>query len=165
MFFRENKPELLRLAVGRLRNLSDADEALMDAALQIHRKWPVVQAHANPMALARRIVKSSCIDYYRRRARRDDRETALPETGYPTAPSADDLLEMRGHERLDHALATLESRAPKQAECVRLKFLGGCSSSVPSRMTNAFAASSSTASVMYRYTLFTASSNPAASCA
>lgn len=125
-FFRKHKDEFLRLAVSRLRNLPDADEALMDAALQIYRKWPVVQTHANPVALARKIVNSSCIDFYRCRARRDDHEKTLHESGYPSAPSADDLLEMRGYERLDHALAELEARAPKQAECVRLKFLEGC---------------------------------------
>jgi RNA polymerase sigma-70 factor (ECF subfamily) len=125
-FFRKHKEELLRLAIGRLRILPDADEALMDAALQIYKKWPVVQAHSNPVALARKIVHSSCIDFYRRRARRDDQEKTLHESGYPRTPSADDLLEMRGFERLDQALAELEARAPKQAECVRLKFLEGC---------------------------------------
>ena len=125
-FFRKHKEEFLRLAVSRLRNLHDADEAMMDAALRIYRKWPVVQAHANPVALARKIVHSSCIDFYRRRVRRDDHEKAMHESAYPSAPSADDLLEMRGYERLDQALAQLEARAPKQAECVRLKFLEGC---------------------------------------
>ena len=48
------------------------------------------------------------------------------ESGYPSAPSADDLLELRGYERLDQSLAELEVRAPKQAECVRLRFLEGC---------------------------------------
>ncbi|WP_424864098.1 RNA polymerase sigma factor [Streptomyces sp. MMS24-I29] len=33
-----------------------------------------------------------------------------------------DLMELRGYDRLDRARAVLQERAPKQAECVRLRY-------------------------------------------
>ncbi|MFJ8770225.1 RNA polymerase sigma factor [Streptomyces clavifer] len=121
-FIREHKPEFMRLAMGCLRNLHDADEVLQIAAVKIHTKWTVIEAHANPLALAMRIVRTSAIDYYRRRARLADREIPVPGSGLPRTPTADDLLELRGYEPLDQARAVLEERAPKQAECVRLRY-------------------------------------------
>ncbi|MEV5864351.1 sigma-70 family RNA polymerase sigma factor [Streptomyces sp. NPDC052071] len=124
-FIREHKGEFMRVAMGRLRNLHDADEVVQIAAVKIHTKWTVIEAHANPLALAMTMVRTCAIDYYRRRARLADREIPVAGSGLPRTPTADDLLELRGYEPLDQARAILEERAPKQAECVRLRYLEG----------------------------------------
>ncbi|WP_329043520.1 RNA polymerase sigma factor (plasmid) [Streptomyces sp. NBC_00178] len=124
-FIREHKGEFMRVAMGRLRNLHDADEVVQIAAVKIHTKWTVIEAHANPLALAMTIVRTCAIDYYRRRARLADREILASGSGLPRTPTADELLELRGYEPLDQARAILEERAPKQAECVRLRYLEG----------------------------------------
>ncbi|WP_331734418.1 MULTISPECIES: RNA polymerase sigma factor [unclassified Streptomyces] len=120
-FLIRHKDEFLRIAISHLRDLFDADEAVLDAALKIHNKWPKIKAHNNPLALARRIVHATSIDFYRRRARLVSRE--IPHSGLLHAPTADDLLELRGYDRLDRARAILQDRAPKQAECVRLRYI------------------------------------------
>jgi RNA polymerase sigma-70 factor (ECF subfamily) len=124
-FFAEHKDVFARQALNYLRNLHDADDALMDAALAMHRRWPIIKAHPKPLALARRMVKSKCIDFYRAKARRSGQEALVSESGYPAVPTADDLLALRGYDALDRALALLEERAPKQADCVRLRHLDG----------------------------------------
>ncbi|WP_405933634.1 RNA polymerase sigma factor [Streptomyces sp. NBC_00827] len=122
-FFARHKSEFLRIAGARLRDAHDADEALMEAAVVMYRKWPRVLAHANPIALAHRILETSIIDFYRRRARTADREVTCGELTYADVPTADDLLLLRGHDHLDRALAELDQRAPLQANCVRLRYL------------------------------------------
>ncbi|MER6611174.1 sigma-70 family RNA polymerase sigma factor [Streptomyces sp. NPDC000927] len=122
-FLIQHKDEFLRIALSCLRNLHDADEAVTDAALKIHNKWPKINSLDNPLALARKIVHDTSVDFYRRRARLASRE--VPHPGLPDAPTADDLLELRGYERLDQARAILQERAPKQAECVRLRYIEG----------------------------------------
>ncbi|MFB7275293.1 RNA polymerase sigma factor [Streptomyces sp. NPDC056244] len=125
-FFTANKNNFMRICASRLRNLHDADEALMDAAVQMHRKWHVIQAHPNPMALAYRILSSAITDFYRRRARLTEREVPVPGTSYTAyadTPTVDDILALRGYDGLDRALAKLAERAPMQAECVRLRYL------------------------------------------
>ncbi|GHB68164.1 hypothetical protein GCM10010377_68850 [Streptomyces viridiviolaceus] len=123
VFFARHKSEFLRIAGARLRDPHDADEALMDAAMTMYRKWPRILAHANPIALAHRILDAAIIDFYRRRARTTDREITCGQLAYADVPTADDLLHLRGHDRLDRVLADLEQRAPLQANCVRLRYL------------------------------------------
>lgn len=122
-FFERHKGEFLRIAGARTRNPHDADEVLMDAAVVMYRKWPRVLAHPNPIALAQRILEAAIVDFYRRRARTAGREVSYGELSYAEVPTADDLLQLRGHDRLDRALADLEQRAPAQASCVRLRYL------------------------------------------
>lgn len=122
-FFAEHKDNFLRIAMGRLRNVHDADEALMDAAVQMHRKWPRIKAHPNPEALAYTILKAAVADFFRRRARHAEREVPVSGTAYADTPTVDDILALRGYDGLDRALASLAERAPKQAECVRLRYL------------------------------------------
>ncbi|MFC5855897.1 hypothetical protein ACFPZI_30220 [Streptomyces chlorus] len=106
-----------------MRDPHDADEALMDAAVVMYRKWPRILAHANPIALAHRILDNAITDFYRRRARTAGREVSHAELSYADMPTADDLMLLRGHDRLDRALADLDQRAPLQANCVRLRYL------------------------------------------
>ncbi|MFE6157433.1 RNA polymerase sigma factor [Streptomyces sp. NPDC056486] len=115
---RDHMPEFMRIALQQLRNLHDADDAVMEAVLQIHAKWPRVQAHANPSALAKRMVRHAAVDFYRKRTRHDARHTQMSEQ----AIDADTLMEMRGYAPLDDAWAVLAERAPRQAECIRQRF-------------------------------------------
>ncbi|WP_160311029.1 sigma factor-like helix-turn-helix DNA-binding protein [Streptomyces sp. 150FB] len=126
LFFAKHKTSFLKITASKLRNLHDADEALMEAAAQMHNKWRRIKAHPNPVALAYKILGTATTDFYRRRARLAEREVSVPGTVYTTyadKPSVDDLMEMRGYEGLERALASLGERAPLQAECVRLRFL------------------------------------------
>ncbi|MDQ0994716.1 RNA polymerase sigma factor [Streptomyces sp. V3I7] len=122
-FFSQHMGEFIRVAGARTRNPHDADEVLMDAAVVMYRKWERILAHPNPIALAHRILEGAIVDFYRRRARTADREVSYGELTYADVPTADDLLLLRGHDRLDRALAELEQRAPLQASCVRLRYL------------------------------------------
>ncbi|MEV2255914.1 sigma-70 family RNA polymerase sigma factor [Streptomyces sp. NPDC050147] len=120
-FIRDHMPEFMRIAVQRLRNLHDADDAVMEAVLQIHAKWPRVEAHANPSALAKRMVHNAAVDFYRKRSRHDARHTTIVDR----AIDADTLMEMRGYAPLDDAWAVLAERAPRQAECIRQRYYEG----------------------------------------
>ncbi|MCM2393915.1 RNA polymerase sigma factor [Streptomyces albipurpureus] len=126
-FFALHKKEFLRVAGSRLRNLHDADEALMEAAVVMYEKWPDILAHANPIACAFSIVNARAIDFYRQRIRRASRELPYDEIAHTDRPTVDDLLILRGHDSLDRALARLEQRAPVQANCVRLRYLADLS--------------------------------------
>lgn len=118
VFFAQHKLTFLRTAGSRLRNPRDAEDALMDAALTMFRKWERIQAHANPMALAHKIVSEAAIDFYRRRAR-----VARHEQTRSSPPDASYVMELGSHHLLDNALEALESTAPLQANSVRLRHL------------------------------------------
>lgn len=117
-FFAAHKNEFLRTAGARLRDVHDADEAVMEAAVSMFRKWERIRAHPNPMALANRILHNAVTDFYRRRARITEHEqlvAAVPTSAY--------LMALREHDRLDRALDELGKKAPAQANCVRLRHL------------------------------------------
>ncbi|MFJ7423826.1 RNA polymerase sigma factor [Streptomyces uncialis] len=122
-FFALHKGEFLRVAGSRLRSFYDADEALMEAAMVMYQQWPDILAHANPVTLALTIVNRKAIDFYRRSIRITSREQPCGELTYADLPTVDDLLDLRGHDHLDRALADLEERAPVRANCVRLRYL------------------------------------------
>ncbi len=113
----------MRITMTRLRDHHDADEALMDAAMKMHRKWHRIRGHANPVALAYAILKAATTDFYRARARRQERE--IPISGTFLTAYADVLPGevAENLDKLERALAILEDRAPKQAECLRLSYL------------------------------------------
>ncbi|MET9438990.1 RNA polymerase sigma factor [Streptomyces sp. NPDC006551] len=111
-FFRQHKDRFFRIALHRLRDPRDADEALGDAGLTMHKKWERILAHANPMAMAMRILDNKITDFYRARARHSGRELALTER-----PDTSYLMELREQDRLDRALEALRKIAPQQAQC------------------------------------------------
>ncbi|MFG2717906.1 RNA polymerase sigma factor [Streptomyces sp. NPDC048416] len=117
-FFRRHKDEFLRIAQYRLRNLHDADDALMEAALVMHRKAERILAHPNPIALAHRILNNAIVDFYRRRVRISSRERSVAEP-----PDSAYLTELRGSDRLDRAVEYLRTIAPLQAQCLELHHL------------------------------------------
>ncbi|MEU0139663.1 sigma-70 family RNA polymerase sigma factor [Streptomyces albidoflavus] len=101
----------------------DADRGgQREAAVRIFRKWEIVSAHPNPVALARDIVRKSCASHYRKIAAEERRVARYVRTLGQPVTTADDILALRGMERLDRAWAALEERAPRQAECVRLRY-------------------------------------------
>lgn len=122
-FMREHYPQLMRLSIQRMRTVDDAGDALQEAAVRIFKKWEIISAHPNPVALAREIVRASCASHYRKIAAEDRKVAKYVRTnlGQPVT-TADDILALRGMERLDRAWAALEERAPRQAECVRLRY-------------------------------------------
>ncbi|MFE2736250.1 RNA polymerase sigma factor [Streptomyces sp. NPDC059349] len=122
-FFARHEKEFLKAAASRVRDFHDAQDVVLEAGAKIYRKWPRVKAHANPIALAHRILNIEVANFYRRRARIDGKETPYGELSYADLPTGDDLLLLGEHEELDQALAQLEERAPVSAACVRLRFL------------------------------------------
>ncbi len=122
-FFRRHYKEFLKSVASRMRNLHDAEEVVLEAGLRMYRKWPRIQAHPNPIALAHRILNGEVAGFFRRQARVAGRETSYGELSYADVPTVDDLLFLRQHDDLDRALAELEHLAPKRAACVRLRYL------------------------------------------
>ncbi|MFC7794145.1 RNA polymerase sigma factor [Streptomyces cinereoruber] len=119
-FFRQHKDRFFRIALRRLVDPRDADEALSDAALVMYRKWERILAHAKPMAMAMRILDNKITDFYRARARHAGRELRLAER-----PDASYLIELRDQDRLDRALEALRKISPQQAYCWEMhKLLG-----------------------------------------
>ncbi|MGW4517978.1 RNA polymerase sigma factor [Streptomyces sp. NPDC004393] len=121
-FFTRHMSEFLRVAGSRTRNPYDAEEVVMEAAVVMIRKWPRILAHPKPIALAHKILDNQIADFYRRRARTADREVSYGALTEADVPTAGDLLELRGHDGLDRALAELDKRAPLQAKCVVLRY-------------------------------------------
>ncbi|WP_405689408.1 hypothetical protein [Streptomyces sp. NBC_00057] len=52
-----------RIALNRLHDPRDADEALSDAAMVMYKKWERILAHPNPIALAHRILDNKLTDF------------------------------------------------------------------------------------------------------
>ncbi|MFD4341758.1 RNA polymerase sigma factor [Streptomyces anulatus] len=119
-FFREHKDTFFRIAVNRLHDPRDADEALSDAALVMYRKWERILAHPKPIALAHRILDNKITDFYRRTARTAGREQSLTER-----PDSSYLMDLRSSDRLDRALEKLRRLAPAQAQCWEMNKLSG----------------------------------------
>ncbi|WP_327310092.1 sigma-70 family RNA polymerase sigma factor (plasmid) [Streptomyces sp. NBC_01298] len=112
VFLRNYKDSFFRIANGRLRDPRDADEALQDAAMIMYRKWERILAHPKPIKLAHKILDNSITDFYRRNARRGDREQSLTEL-----PDTTHLIHLRSGDRLDRALEALRQLAPLTASC------------------------------------------------
>ncbi|MFB7036711.1 RNA polymerase sigma factor, partial [Bacillus altitudinis] len=55
-FLRRNKPLFFKVALNRLQDRQDADEALSDASVAMYQKWERIRVHAKPDALAMRIL-------------------------------------------------------------------------------------------------------------
>ncbi|MFJ8871298.1 RNA polymerase sigma factor [Streptomyces sp. NPDC102473] len=119
-FFRQNKDTFFRIAVNRLHDPRDADEALSDAALVMYKKWERILAHENPIALALRILDNKLTDFYRRTARMAGREQSLTDR-----PDSSYLMELRSGDLLDGALEELRRLAPLQAQCWEMHKLHG----------------------------------------
>ncbi|NXY94452.1 sigma-70 family RNA polymerase sigma factor [Streptomyces sp. BR123] len=122
-FFAQHRNGFLRLAGSRLRNRQDAEDAVMEAAYKIFRKWERIMAHQNPRAMAYLILHNHLIDFYRRRARMAGRDEAARQH----APVASDFADLGAFAKLDEALETLEKTAPMQAHSVRLRHLADLS--------------------------------------
>lgn len=121
VFFTQEQKRFLAYARSRLRSHHDAEEAVLEAGHRMYAKWERILAHANPPALAYRILRNVVADYWRRLARRDH------ELPVAEPPDTAHLQELRSHEDLDLALDRLEAAAPLQAQCVRLWHLVGLS--------------------------------------
>ncbi|MFB7600807.1 RNA polymerase sigma factor [Streptomyces sp. NPDC056160] len=118
-FFREHMDLFMRIATYRLRNPHDAEDAVMNAVLNMHQKIERIRAAANPTGLAIKMLQDSITDYSRRSVRRSDCEHLVPQM-----PMSSYLMELGRYDRLDRAMEALETLSPLQAQCVQLHALG-----------------------------------------
>ncbi|QNT98374.1 sigma-70 family RNA polymerase sigma factor (plasmid) [Streptomyces griseofuscus] len=115
LFFQDHMDTFMRIALYRLRNLHDAEDAVMDAVLIMHRKIERIRAADNPTSLAIKILKNCITDYSRRSVRIADHEHLVPEM-----PTSSTLMELGRYDQLDRAMEALEVLSPLQAQCVQL---------------------------------------------
>ena len=116
VFFIREQRNFLRLAVSRLRDRRDAEEAVLEAGRRMYQKWERILAHTNPIALTYRILDGVVTDFYRRAARNREVPVAEPrDVAY--------LQELREHEALDLAMDALRTSSPIQEACVRMRHL------------------------------------------
>jgi len=120
LFFREHMDTFMRIAMYRLRNLHDAEDAVMNAVLIMHRKIERIRVAAKPTALAIKMLQDSITDYSRRNVRRADYEHLVPEM-----PTSSYLMELGRYDQLDRAMEALEILSPVQAQCVQLHIVAG----------------------------------------
>jgi RNA polymerase sigma-70 factor (ECF subfamily) len=120
-FFREHLETFRRFAVYRLRNPHDADDAVMEAVLTMHRKIERILAADSPIKLAMKVLQDSITDYCRRSVRIADNERLVPEM--PPGSHLHHLTELGRYDRLDRAMEELEVISPLQAQCVQLRDL------------------------------------------
>ncbi|MFD6275042.1 sigma-70 family RNA polymerase sigma factor [Streptomyces sp. NPDC060209] len=121
-FFREYLDMFQRIANYRLRDRYDAEDALMEAMVTMHRRIERILTASNPIALALKMLNDAITDYYRRSMRiaRNERLVAeLPVVSY--------LEELGRYDQLDRAMEALEVTAPRQAQCVQMYDLMGLS--------------------------------------
>ncbi|CAL9675201.1 RNA polymerase sigma factor [Streptomyces sp. enrichment culture] len=118
LFFRDHMDTFMRIAVYRLRNRHDAEDAVMNAVLIMHRKIERIRAADNPTGLAIKMLQNSITDYSRRSIRLATHEHLVPDT-----PTSSTLMELGRYDQLDRAMEALEVLSPLQAQCVQLHFL------------------------------------------
>lgn len=121
-FFREHLDLFTRIANYRLRNRHDAEDALMEAMVTMHRRIERILAASNPIALALRMLNDAIIDYYRRNMRIVRNERLVAEL-----PAVSHLEQLAHYDQLDRAMEALEVTAPRQAQCVQMYDLMGLS--------------------------------------
>ncbi|MEV5194726.1 sigma-70 family RNA polymerase sigma factor [Streptomyces clavifer] len=121
-FFRDHMGTFMGIATYHLRNPHDAEDAVMDAVVTMHRRIDRILAAACPIALATKILRDAIKDFYRRSVRRANNEHLVSEM-----PSITYLMELARYDRLDRAMEELEVLAPQQALCVQLYDIVGLS--------------------------------------
>ncbi|MFF8932373.1 RNA polymerase sigma factor [Streptomyces longwoodensis] len=120
IFFRDHMPIFMRIAMYRLRNLHDAEDAVMNAVLNMHRKIERIRAADNPSGLAIKMLQDAITDHCRSSVRRADHEHLVSET-----PASSALTELGRYDQLDRVMEALEVLSPLQAQCVQLHDLVG----------------------------------------
>ncbi|MET8289889.1 sigma-70 family RNA polymerase sigma factor [Streptomyces sp. NPDC005132] len=136
-FFRKHKESLLRSLISRTRTVYDADEILMTAALRVYQRWPYIEASSAPIGLVRKIIRDCCIDHYRSQARQAGRELLTDDlpTYLADGGTVDELLQQRGNDQLEEAIAALARTAPTQAACIQLHYYDGLTTTEIANLT------------------------------
>lgn len=119
-FFREHLDKFRRIAIYRLRNPHDADDAVMNALLTMHSKIERIIAASNPIGLAMKMLNDTITDYCRTNVRIKRNEQLVAEM-----PAVSYLMELGRYDELDRAMEELEIVSPLQAMCVQLHHLIG----------------------------------------
>ncbi|WP_148590904.1 RNA polymerase sigma factor [Streptomyces sp. WAC01526] len=125
VFFQQEQKAFLALAASRLRDRRDAEEAVLEAGRRMYAKWERILAHVNPVAMTYTILNGVIGDFYRREVRAARVQPFADPAA--TVPDSTYLQELGHHEALDLALDELESKAPMQANSVRLRHMTGLS--------------------------------------
>jgi len=100
----------LAYALGLLHNSQQADQAVLQAALEIHRNWRPLLAAAAPAAQAFQILKKTLMAH------------RMPLLGMEHARGSG---ECSSADALDQSLDALERLSPVSADCIRLRHLAG----------------------------------------
>ncbi|MEU2228628.1 sigma-70 family RNA polymerase sigma factor [Streptomyces sp. NPDC018347] len=120
LFFQEHLDTFMSIAMYRLRNVHDAEDAVMNAAVTMCRKIERIRVASNPTGLAIKMLQDSITGYYRRSVRRADYEHLVSDI-----PTSSHLMELGRYDQLDRAMEALEVLSPLQAQCVQLHDLAG----------------------------------------
>jgi RNA polymerase sigma factor (sigma-70 family) len=102
------KPQMLQTVWRLLGHLHDAEDAIQDALLTIHRRWRRVERHPNPPALVLRICADAAVDRLRRQRR--------IRTNQPLEPSQGPAVEAKH----DEQVSVEERRMAVRAALLRL---------------------------------------------
>jgi RNA polymerase sigma-70 factor (ECF subfamily) len=98
--YRKFGERMKSIAWGHLANASDAEDAVQETFLKIHRSAATFTGEAAFSTWAYRILVNTCYDVLRRRQRRIE-ETSLDERLERTAPNVDDTKRMALRRMLD----------------------------------------------------------------
>ncbi|MFI1301888.1 RNA polymerase sigma factor [Streptomyces sioyaensis] len=118
-FFRAHRTSMLGLAISRLGDSHDAEEATQDAFLIAYRKWDRLMSAHNPIALLYRILQDCLTDRHRRRARLARREQLTADLPEPEDPQS------FGVETPLAIAEAIDQLPPRQREVITLKYLVG----------------------------------------
>lgn len=123
-FFLEVQHSYIAYAYQALRNRQDAEDAVQTAGMKIHAKWDEILSHANPRALAHRILGGVVKDYNRSRIRAARNLQAAARDVALGRDYVEQIRHLGTYDALDRAMEELAEREPVQAECVRLRVAG-----------------------------------------
>ncbi|MFE2916741.1 RNA polymerase sigma factor [Kitasatospora indigofera] len=128
-FFSAEHTGWLRYAHQVLRHRQDAEDAVQNAGVTLHRNWNRALACANLdgiKAFAFKIVKDAVKDVQRGRMRADAKERRLLAHAHGQRPGdgQDELERLSDLDALGRAMAELAAVAPVQADVVRLRQIG-----------------------------------------
>ncbi|MEV7602932.1 sigma factor [Kitasatospora sp. NPDC089797] len=126
VFFVEEEGRWLRYALGKLRNLADAEDAVQEAGIRLYEKWdralggPDVRA---VQAFAWKLVRASVADVFRRLGRAEAKTLKLIRHSGPEDTGHEPMDQLVDRDALRWAMEELAKTAPVQAEVVRLRQL------------------------------------------
>jgi len=117
------RESMIQTAWRVLHDVHDAEDALQDALAVIWRRWPEIQRHPNPSALALRICADAAIAMLRRRSRLRRREVSEATAEEPSASSADPLQQLAAEELHRQILDAIGRMPAQQAAAALMRWI------------------------------------------